>query len=234
MDTIIAENSHDLLKLLGGTDISVPSRTEGRITKHCERWSICRFLATFARTELIHYPCETVHEDKPDFVLSSPTCRYGIEVTEVVPPNAAAIDALREHKEIDGPFFLQAYSPGEPKLKGEKLRAKALSTEPGDVWAGGSAEKEWGAAMQYRIHEKVATASKDEFRLFQRNWLLMYDNWYLPAVNLEKAAKSLFCSMESESYGPFEYVFIESSSRIWVFGPAYLSSEPVNDLWQNS
>ncbi len=231
MNPIAAENSTELLKSLASIDISVPLRTEGRTTEHCESWSICRFLAAFAETGLIDYPCEIVHEDRPDFVLNQSSHQCGIEVTEVVSPNAAAIDALREHQESEGPFFLQKHSPGEPKLKGKQLLAKALSDEPGDGWAGDSIEKEWVAAMQSRIHEKVATAGKDGFRLFQRNWLLMYDGWQLPGVNPENAAKLLCYSTENESYGPFEYVFIESSSRIWVFGPNYFSSVSINELW---
>ena len=111
MDPITASNSMELLEALSRIDISVPFRTEGRTTEDCERWAICRFLSTFADTRLIQYPCKIIHEDKPDFILIHSSQKIGIEVTEVVPQNRAAIDALREHKKLDGPFSFKGILP---------------------------------------------------------------------------------------------------------------------------
>jgi len=177
MESITADNLIKLLMTLKDIDISVPLRTEGRTTEHCERWSICRFLASVAHTGLIQYPCEVTHEDKPDFVLKHRAQTCGIEVTEVVPENAAAIDALREHREIDGPFFHQKHFLSDPKLKGRKLLAKALSNEPEDGWAGDAVEKDWVDAIQTSIQAKINNAGKDGFRTFQKK-MVTYVRWF--------------------------------------------------------
>ncbi|MDQ2696395.1 MAG: hypothetical protein M3Z21_13675, partial [Pseudomonadota bacterium] len=128
MEPISAQSPGELLAVLGQIDISVPLRTEGRRTpEHCEPWSICRFLASFADSDLLEYPLCVIHGDKPDFLLEHPPGKCGIEVTEVVPTNYASIHAYREHKGINGPFFLQRFHPGEPKLRNESLRSRASS-----------------------------------------------------------------------------------------------------------
>ena len=231
MRSLSTTSSQQLLDALQQVDISVPLRTEGRTTDHCETWSICRFLSTFSESELLGYPLQLTHRDRPDFLVELASRRIGIEVTEVVPENKAAIDAYRENKEIDGPFFMQRHSPSESKLRGGKLRQEASSNTAGDGWAGDSVEREWVAAMQAFIGHKIAKAEKPDFGLFDQNWLLMYDNWSLPALDEVKATAMLSQSLDSDSFGPFDRVFVESSNDIWVFVPGSFSGRVINDIW---
>ncbi len=91
-DLVIASSSTDLLQQLRTIDISVPPRTEGRTTEQREQWSICRLLATYAETDLLDYPLQVKHKDRPDIILSMPSVCVGIEITEAVPENLARSD----------------------------------------------------------------------------------------------------------------------------------------------
>lgn len=234
MEPIKAENANELLDAVASIDISVPLRTEGRTTDHCERWSICRLLATIADAEFLRFPIAVVHRDRPDFHIKHGSMDTGVEVTEVVPANDAAIDAYREHHEIDGPFFLKRHRPREDRLTGAALRSAATSDEPGDGWAGDSVEREWVDAMRAFISAKVAKAAKSGFQLFTENWLLMYDNWPLAGVDRDDAAKSLSASMKSGDFGPFQKIWIESPDAIRCLSISGMVTRPINDLWAGS
>jgi len=234
MKLIRADSSQELLSTLASIDISVPLRTEGRTKEHCEQWSICRFIASFADSKMLTFPLSISHRDKPDFLLKLGSKMVGIEVTEAVPENNAAIDAYREHKEIDGPFFLKHHLPSAAQLHVADLRREANSNDPGDGWGGDSVEREWAFAMKAFIRGKIEKSRKLDFELFESNWLLMYDNWPLPALNQAGAAKRLFETLAPEDYVPFENIFIECSNRFWAFLCNAYYSRPINDLWADS
>lgn len=234
MESINACSREDLIAALAQINISVPLRTEGRTTDHCERWSICRLLASVADTGFLEFPMSLVHQDRPDFHIKHASQEIGIEITEVVPENDAAIDAYREHRDIDGPFFMKRHRPNDARLRGEELHSAATSRQSGDGWGGDSVEREWVAAMREFIVRKVAKSAKAGFRLFTENWLLMYDNWSLPALDRDMAAKMLFCSLSSTDFGPFQRIWIESGNQIWCISPAELHPLDINDLWCSS
>lgn len=231
MEPITAQCARDLLAALKQIDISVPLRSEGRTSEQCERWSMCRMLATFADADLFTYPLNVVHRDRPDFLIQFASGECGVEITEVVPENAAAIDAYRENHDIEGTFFLQRFRPGDARLRGKELRDRANSVEPSDGWAGNSVELEWVDAAQAFIGEKIRKSRSPGFDLFGENWLLMYFNWSLPAVDQKTAAEMLFNSLGPDAFDPFERVFVEHGDQIWIFTGKECSSRPVNDLW---
>ena len=68
MDPITPLNAEDLFDILRGIDICVPLRSEGRRQEHCERWSICRWLATMAKNGNLNYKSITILESytKPE------------------------------------------------------------------------------------------------------------------------------------------------------------------------
>jgi hypothetical protein len=141
--SIDARSISELVDGLRAIDITVPLRTEGRTTEHCERWSICRFLSTYAGTNLLGYPLKIEKRERPDFLLSLPSRRVGIEITEAVPPDWAWADARREKLNYDKLVFLQRFRPGEPqKSRGE---IDALRGAPAVETAGqGTRPKESG------------------------------------------------------------------------------------------
>lgn len=234
MEPIKASNADELAAAVASIDVSVPLRTEGRTTDHCERWSICRLLATIADSGCLKYPITVIHRDRPDFHIQHGSKGVGVEVTEVVPENDAAIDACREHHQVEGPFFMKRHSPGEGRLKGAELRSAATSNESGDGWGGDSVEREWVAAMLAFISAKVEKTRKPGFQLFQENWLLMYDNWSLPGVDREDAAARLSASLGSDHFGPFHKIWIESSDTIRCFSSSGIIAYEIRDLWVGS
>lgn len=234
MVSITAENADELVTALAAIDISVPLRTEGRTTDHCERWSMCRLLAAIAESEYLNYPTAAVHRDRPDFHIKHGSMETGVEVTEVIPENDAAIDAYREHNDIEGPFFIRRHKPGEARVNGAALRSAAASDAPGDGWVGDSVEREWVVAMRAFISAKVEKAMKPGFQLFPENWLLMYDNWSLPAVDRVEAANRLYASMKDDDFGPFQAIWIESPDALRCLSRRGVATWEINDLWAGS
>jgi len=231
MESISVQSPSELLTALAAMDIAVPLRTEGRTTEHCERWSICRLLAAIANSAFLSYPIVVVHRDRPDFHIKHGSTDVGVEVTEVIQENDAAIDAYREHNDIDGPFFIKRHRPGDARLKGAELRGAAVSDAPGDGWVGDSVEREWVAAMRAFIEVKAENAKKPGFQLFTERWLLMYDNWSLPGVDREDAVNKLLVSMTSADFGPFQKIWIESPDAIRCISENGVVTRAINDLW---
>jgi hypothetical protein len=98
MDDIKARSGSELISILESINIKVPLRTEGRSTEDCERWSICRLLATLAKNNLLKYPVEVHHRNKPDFRIRIGQDIIGVEVTEAIPQDLARADALMERE----------------------------------------------------------------------------------------------------------------------------------------
>ncbi len=84
--------------LLAGVDTSVPHRgdkEDKRITAHVERWSICKFLATYGHTRFARYPLLVEKRERSDYRMSSRDLVVGIEITAAVSEDMARIDAMR-------------------------------------------------------------------------------------------------------------------------------------------
>lgn len=59
MESFSAKSYRDLTTSLARIDLSVPARgdrEDKRTTAHVERWSICKFLATYGHTRFVRYP----------------------------------------------------------------------------------------------------------------------------------------------------------------------------------
>ena len=234
MSFINATSLDELIETLRQIDISVPPRTAGRKTEHCERWAICRFLATFAETENINFPLCVYHRDRPDFLMQIGGSSIGVEFTEAVSENSAAIDAYREHNGIDGPFPMVHHHPEDKRLRGSKLAEAAGTREFGPAWAGNASEREWVEAMRAFIKRKVDRSHEPGFDKFSTNWLLIYDCWSVPALKRDLATKMLFESLTEADFGNFHTVFIESSDFIWAFRPDAYEALPIHDLWSDN
>lgn len=232
---IDARSASDLVDRLRAIDIAVPLRTEGRTTEQCERWSICRFLSTYAETDLLGYPLQIEKCERPDFLLSLPSRQVGIEITEAVPADWAWADARREKLNYDKLVFLQRFRPGEPQRSREEIDAIARGASRGDGWAGDAPEREWADVMLHFAHDKAATFVKPGYKQFKNNWLLIYDNWPLPAVDDPKAASYLAQRIASLDMPlPFDRIFVECEHSIWQFQTSSCVPAPIRDLWADS
>lgn len=218
MVDLSATSAAELLQQLRALDIAVPMRSEGRKTLHCERWSICRFLATYAETGLLQYPLRLEKRERPDFLLQLPRANIGIEVTEAVPPDWARAGARREKLDCENFVFLQRFRPGEPRRSKDEIHSIARGAGAGDGWAGDAPEREWAEAMAYFASRKAEKLQSPGYKRFSVDWLLIYDNWPLPAVDYQKAAAHFVQRLHAlEQPLPFERLFIECKQFIWDF-----------------
>jgi len=204
-----ATTASELKEVLAKANISVPARTEGRTTDHVERSDIANLLSAMMQAELITYPVTLTHRDRPDFLLSMGNRSIGIEHTEAIHQNEAYKDSLRE--EINGTrtWLISRVLPGEPKKKRKELIKEIEENNPGDGWDEDSPEIEWADAMLYSVRKKLTAISKAGFDRFDENWLLVYDNWSLPAPDIRKAAPLfLHVVKQSEALKEFDRIFV--------------------------
>ncbi len=230
-----AQSTTELLQQLGTIDITVPLRTEGRTTEHCERWSICRFLATYAETKLLDYPLRLGKQERPDFLLRLPSGDIGIEITEAVPPDWAWADARREKLNYDNLVFLHRFRPGESQRSKDEIDSIARGTTWGSGWVGDAPEREWAEVMVHFSLQKAKNLAKPGYERFAADWLLIYDNWPLPAVNDPKAAAYFMerlCALDTPL--PFERVFVECERSIWQFQVPKYAPQPIRDIWKTA
>lgn len=177
-------------------DTTVPLRSKGRTHDHTEIYSVIWMLRT-DRSDQLKYPAKVIHADRPDIQFHYLDAVIGIEITEAVSVNAASMDSLRESEphlwRMPGEELAMYYPykavPGEGKLPAETQRQLIRSDSHSEPWCGTGAE-EWATAIAYFAAEKVTKSKKEGYTLFDRNWLLIYDNWDEPGrrVNLADAA----------------------------------------------
>ena len=157
MDPIESKTARDLLRRLGEIDISAPPRAEGRTTEQVERWTICRFLASFAETGLFDYPVRIVHRDRPDFVLTTASECIGIEIREAIHPDAAESDFIAEKINPSGVRFVPSLEIGKSfprKNRKDEIRKLAGGTTPIRPSMGYRWEKNWAEAMFFNCRRK--------------------------------------------------------------------------------
>jgi hypothetical protein len=232
MKNVTAQSPSDLLRHLSDIDISVPARTKGRTKEHTQTWSICRFLAAYADSPLFRYPLRLDCGDRPDFQLAIGSIRVGIEVTEAVAADLAWADAIQQRDKIDTTRMFQRVQPGDPRLSRSDVEKIARGEAMGDGWEGDSVEYEWADVMAHFTTNKAERFAQTGFAHLDFNWLLVYDNWELPAVNQSKAA-SLFQAwlISKERRVPFDKIFVECRENLWQFARPHHEACPVLDLW---
>lgn len=84
----------------------------------------------------------------------------------------------------------------------------------GDGWCGDSFERDWAAAMLHFIQKKSGKALTDGFDRYGRNWLLLYDSWPGPKLNLRKAVSFLQGLLAAEKVYTFDSIFIIHSDDL--------------------
>lgn len=218
----------ELKARLAELDIEVPARSEGRKPCHVEWYGIAHLLATLP-AERLSFPLTLTHRDKPDFLLAmSDGDDVGIEHTEALPENVARAQFLRGKGLGPDVYFIPHVTPGEPRKTAAELKREIEADAPGGAWVGDSPEREWAAAIAHYVKEKLPKATADGFVRYRANWLIVYDNWPLPAISYAKAATYLApLLMEMGAFSVFDAIFVQDDSYICEFRDA-----PVNSvLW---
>lgn len=227
-----ADTEDALLADLRRVDTSVPRRSEGRTKEHTEWYAIARMLSTLSATERLNFPLTLTRQERPDFRMTLGSRQIGIEHTEAVPQNEAHRTVLSEAGYGPKVRFISNHRPGEARKPAGRLISELEANNGGDGWAGDSVEREWARAMNHFISRKISKLKAKGFERFDEDWLLIYDNWSLPALERETAVRMLFQSAGAEgTLGEFSSIFVltgpylcEVSKKGWAF-------KDINDLW---
>lgn len=232
---LVASSSEDLLSQLAATDITVPLRTEGRTTEHCERYMTARMLATLANTPSLEYPLRVEHRDKPDFVIHYPTKEIGIECIEAVSDEWAHIDAIRERDFPDSAIMLPMLKPGERTLTNVQRIEIASGRLCGPPWVGKMAERQWADAISHFVGRKTNKLRAGAYDLSRETWLLIQDEWRVPIHRLEErfeAAELCVAKLDSHCTLPaFSRIYVADSKWLLRLVPGPIDVQPIQDIW---
>lgn len=228
-----ASSDSNLRQVLAEADITVPQRTKGRTKDHTERYAMAHLLSALLGAGIATYPIRLIHRDRPDFLLHMGGQQIGIEHVEAISANEAHRKVLRERGHGSEVYFISHKKPGEPKKKAKKLIEEIEKNIAGDGWEGGSVETEWAAAMLYFLEQKTDIARKEGFERFNEDWLLIYDNWSLPALDREEAAQVLHDLItRSDGLREFKRIFIMTGQLFCEVSAEGARLHAVNDLWE--
>jgi hypothetical protein len=216
MKDIKVNNQAELLSILANTDIGVPCRTDGRETEHCERWSICRLLATLANHNRLDFPMELLKRERPDFLLKTGGRHIGVEVTEAINPDYAKATTLPEANLAGGiidPSLFKWGTPPRPLNDLRSIVSQRKLTGPG--WEGSSVEVEYANAILDVMSSKTKKLRSQTFDNFPENWLIIYCNLTLPQLDIEEA-NLLFTKKAKDNWtdDSFSKVFVEKGQKI--------------------
>ncbi|MGH8080185.1 MAG: hypothetical protein ACREP7_06385 [Lysobacter sp.] len=204
----IFESQERLGEIVREIDIEVPLRSGGRTKDHTERYCVARLLLTMP-VRLLGFPMILRHLDRPDFVLVTQNGEIGIEHTEVISPNVAHAAFLREKGFGPDVYPRSPAFAGEPIKTADELIQEIEDDSMGDGWSGDSVEREWVAAMVHCINRKISKTRLNGFSRYERNWLLLYDNWGGAALNFRLAISLLMPLLIGDDvYSVFDKIII--------------------------
>jgi len=235
MVELSANNDQVLLTQLEAIDISVPPINGGRTTEHCERWSICRLLATIQQATLLRFPIQLIKRERPDFCLQMIDAKVGIEITEGIQSDYARATVLPEADDPTSIIDPSLFKWGAPKKLLSDLRSIASETKlTGPGWDGNSMEVEWAQAILDVINRKTKKLQSKDFSKFGRNWLLIYDNLNSFALNLIESCNILVQNLRDYwSTDGFDSIFVESGDVIVEINNHAFRVLQINNVWKN-
>ena len=134
----------------------------------------------------MEFPIKIIHCDKPDFQLETNGLKIGIEHTEAINQNYAHASAISEQAKDQSVVDMSLFSWGEKKNPQEINEIAKRTKLTGLGWDGDSPEKQWAFALSEIIDRKTNKLRKDDFKKFPNNFLLIYDNLPLPAIDYSK------------------------------------------------
>lgn len=234
MIPLAVNTSSELINILSKIDIAVPMRSNGRTKEHMERYAMAHLVSTLMEAGLITYPVELIHRDRPDFMLLMGNRRIGIEHTEAISQNEAHKVVLRQRGHGTKMHHVSHILPGEPKKQHRKLIEEIVTNDPGDGWVGNSPETEWADAMLYFVKEKRIAVNKNGFERFDEDWLLIYDNWNLPAPDVREGASFFLKAVQQISaFKDFKRIFVMTEPVFCEISRNGFSIYEICDLWSS-
>jgi hypothetical protein len=227
-------NSATLLAALAKVDITVPPRTQGRTSDHCETFVASHLLAALADSDRLAFPLSVAHQDRPDIRLGMAGETVGIEITEAVSTAWADFMALAEREKPDA--LLEPAHFGFDALPRTLDEKRALLKQPklsSGGWVGDRPEQEWAKFMYQAVHTKLQKLSVDRFEKFSKNYLAIYDNLPLVSLNEDKITSLLRRVLAPHwSISPaFDAIYIQRGRIIIELISGGYSVLQVPDLW---
>ncbi len=224
----------ELTEKLQRIPIDSPLGETDKPTLHEERWVVCRFLRALSADPIMNYPLRLIHQDRPDFVISSSKSSVGVEVTRA---GDQGYECALSHvsKEELGLVECSLFRPGfrVNTSRGARPTVTTLDDElEGPGWRGREADEEWVEFMLIAIRDKTRKLST--YERFDLDWLLIRDATPCKAVvHLREAASMLQNSLESywSQQVRFSSVIVLSGEHVFQFSPSSMKQRQVVDLW---
>lgn len=231
MNEPILNSEVDLLSWLKNQDIFVPARGRGRTKKHTERYNVYRLMATLASS--FCYPIKVIHQDRPDFLLYSENRKIGIEVSEAVSEEEAAVDALAEKMGIRKVLFMDSFRRGTLKRTAKERRELLENPPMGDGFGDGGLSKDWLLSILDNIQAKTTSMRKPGFKLYNFNYLSIYDN-LTNFADIRELGNELFSKLKNYWHNEIRYdlIFIESGNQLICLEPNKWNCQEINDIWR--
>ena len=232
---IEAASPAELRDRLALTPIHVVRRPTRRTHASRELYSSARTFATLSESPLLVFPLTIEFRDGPDLALHMPAASIGIECTDAVAEEWAAILDLRAREYPGAVIFLPRLQPDVRSLSQEELRAYASGDKAGPPWIGDSVERDWAKAILHFAEKKAEKLRNGAYSAFAENWLLVHDEWAMHPTSVEK--QGIAASLLAQSSAPlfsapcFSRVLVEGSK--WLTSLTGESHEitPIIDLW---
>jgi len=234
MGEIYAIDLNNLINRLISIDITVPPIDEGRTREHCERWNVCRLLASIANDLSSEFPIRITKIERPDFLLRTRQREIGIEITEVIQPDYARARVLPEARSGGSIIDPSLFKWGAPRKSLRELREIVSRKElTGPGWEGDEVEVEWSKAIFDSIGKKTDKLNSQGFQKFTENWLSVYDNANSFAVDIDKSTSLLINALKDYwSTSSFHRIYVETGKFIVSISEIEALKLPLNDLWK--
>lgn len=237
MPTFEVASSSALAAILRTNDVRVPRPGHGRgrdRKQRSERRIACRFLAAMSGTGRLEFPLRVETGERPDLVLTTPSGRVGIEITEAVPRDRVRVDARSEDEGIVGLHYMPPYRVSDsPRSQSEigKIARGQIRPRP---QMENLVVRNWVEAVLDRVECKAENCRKQDFRKYPDNWLLIYDNWSpAPQPDDDVAVECLGRRLvDLSGRSPFCRVFVQEERHVREFSrDAGILKHPIPDDW---
>lgn len=214
-----AERVDQIASRLRSANVEVPGLASGRQNDDVEIYSVIRVLGS-RPFSLADFPLRLVKRERPDFLLTLGAVEIGIEHTEAISQNKAKEEYLRDAGEGPDVYFVRRESLTEPLKTSAAIKEEIAANRMTPGWYGDSVEREWVQAMTHFVVKKSRSTQRPGFARFEKTWLVVYDNWTAPALNLMKALPLLRAAIDSAAvWSVFDRVFVlEEDSLLEIDG----------------
>ncbi|MEJ8856965.1 hypothetical protein WKW79_20485 [Variovorax robiniae] len=205
-------------------------RPKERLKREKEVYAISRLVGQVPA--LAALPIKIVHSEEPDFEVLSGTVSYGIEHVELIPQGQAwrrqiRADMLKRGEKLQDWSFIRPAFPSAPLQERSEIENDLRNNPPGPGWVGDEVEKQWTEALSAYVKDKVHKAKR--YKQFDANWLLVYDNWPVPILDLPLAGRLAQSQlMEAAAFTAFDTVAVIQRNFILLFSQDGLRRVPLD------